>query len=214
MLSGGFSYHYCTRCTYAVMIEIVFLPQVFTFTEIFPRPASPTLPSGVLREILPIPAPLPSNRNGGEEELEYISSVVLQGVIPGLTDSREAHSCAEFEGMFLVVGGYGHVISGGPNGPPSETFTYQSSGEYYDGVAWHQAESLTTPRAHFALEEMCGSLVSIGGQSGQLEYLDTVERLWTIWNSWIPADYLTLPKPLAYTGSAAVSGLDCWQETA
>jgi len=116
--------------------------------------------------------------------------------------------------MFLVLGGYGHTYSQGPNGgEPQESLSYQSSGEYYDGVGWHQAESLTTPRAHFALEEMCGSLVSIGGQSGQEEYLNTVERLWTVWNSWIPADYLSLPQPLAQAGSAAVSNLDCWQSS-
>ena len=110
--------------------------------------------------------------------------------------------------MFLVVGGYRHVYSHGPNGgEPQESFTYQSSGEYYDGEGWQQTESLVTARAHFSLEEMCGSLVSIGGQSAELEYLDTVERLWSVWNSWLPADYLRLPQPRAHAGSAAVSGL-------
>ena len=110
--------------------------------------------------------------------------------------------------MFLVVGGYNHIYSYGPNGgEPHETFTYQSSGEYYDGESWKEAESLVTARAHFSLEKMCGSLVSIGGQSAELEYLNTVERLWTVWNSWIPADYLSLPRPLAQAGSAAVSNL-------
>ena len=128
--------------------------------------------------------------------------------MPRLSSSREAHSCVEFEGMFLVLGGYGHVYNNGPNmAEPQETFSYQASGEYYDGLTWQPAESLTTARAHFALEEMCGSLVSIGGQSGEEEYLDTVERLWTIWNSWIPAEYLSLPQPLAHAGSAAVSNI-------
>merc|ERR1711874_20504 len=176
VLSGGFSYHYCTRCTYGTSERNVVFWSV----------------SG-------------NSANNGPPAFE-------QGVIPGLTDSREAHSCVEFEGMFLVLGGYGHTYSQGPNGgDPQESLSYQSSGEYYDGVSWHQAESLTTARAHFSLEEMCGSLVSIGGQAGQEEYLSTVERLWTVWNSWIPADYLSLPQPLAHAGSAAVSNLECWQ---
>ena len=36
--------------------------------------------------------------------------------------------------------------------------------------------SLARPRAHFALQPMCGSLVSIGGVSGE-EYLTSVESL-------------------------------------
>ena len=110
--------------------------------------------------------------------------------------------------MFLVVGGYGHIYSHAANGgDPSESFSYERSGEYYDGVAWRQAESLTTARAHFSLEEMCGSLVSIGGQSDSQDYLASVERLWSIWNSWTPADYLSLPQPRAHAGSASVSNI-------
>jgi len=175
VLSGGFSYHYCTRCTYGTAEPNVALWSV----------------SG-------------NSANTGPPAFE-------QGVLPPLLNSREAHSCLEFEGMFLVVGGYRHVYSHGPNGgEPQESFTYQSSGEYYDGEGWQQTESLVTARAHFSLEEMCGSLVSIGGQSAELEYLDTVERLWSVWNSWLPADYLRLPQPRAHAGSSAVSGLECW----
>ena len=137
-----------------------------------------------------------------------ISFSLVQGVLPPLLSSREAHSCLEFDGMFLVVGGYQHIISGGPNGGgPQETFTFKSSGEYYDGESWQEAGGLVTARAHFSLEEMCGSLVSIGGQSEELDYLSSVERLWTVWNSWLPADYMSLPQPRARAGSAAVSGL-------
>ena len=110
--------------------------------------------------------------------------------------------------MFLVVGGYSHTYNQGPNGGgPQESFSYQSSGEYYDGESWQEAGGLVTARAHFSLEKMCGSLVSIGGQSEELEYLSSVERLWTVWNSWLPADYMSLPQPRARAGSAAVSGL-------
>ena len=207
VLSGGFSYHYCTRCTYGVITITLVFPPVFTVTEIILRPPSLTLPSGASLEILLIPARLPLNRNGRQWS-NLILVLSPQGVLPPLLNSREAHSCLEFEGMFLVVGGYRHVYSHGPNGgEPHESFTYQSSGEYYDGEGWQQTESLVTARAHFSLEEMCGSLVSIGGQSAELEYLDTVERLWSVWNSWLPADYLRLPQPRAHAGSAAVSGL-------
>ena len=33
----------------------------------------------------------------------------VQGVVPELLTNREAHQCLEFEGVFLVVGGYGLV---------------------------------------------------------------------------------------------------------
>jgi len=137
-----------------------------------------------------------------------------QNVIPEMMTSREGHGCIEFEGMFIAVGGYDHRYDNTPYGGVFDNYHYHNSSEFYDGTAWKEGENLNSPRAHFALQKMCGSLVSIGGVTGDGQYSDTVERLWTVWNSWIPADYLTLPKPLAYTGSAAVSGLDCWQETA
>ena len=31
----------------------------------------------------------------------------VQGVVPELLTNREAHQCLEYEGVFLVVGGYG-----------------------------------------------------------------------------------------------------------
>ena len=31
----------------------------------------------------------------------------VQGVVPELLINREAHQCLEYEGVFLVVGGYG-----------------------------------------------------------------------------------------------------------
>ena len=34
-------------------------------------------------------------------------AVLCQGVVPELLTNREAHQCQEFEGVFLVVGGYG-----------------------------------------------------------------------------------------------------------
>merc|ERR1712066_128133 len=179
VLSGGYTHHHCTRCSYATS-----QPNVAFWSV-----------SG-------------NSNNSGPPEFE-------QAVIPQMMTSREAHGCIEFEGMFLAVGGYSHSYSHGPNGgDPNESYTYHSSVEYYDGAAWREAESLGSARAHFALQEMCGSLVSIGGVTGEdLQYSDTVERLWTVWNSWIPADYLSLDMPVAYAGSAAVSGLDCWQDS-
>ena len=32
---------------------------------------------------------------------------LVQGVVPELLTNREAHQCLEYEGVFLVVGGYG-----------------------------------------------------------------------------------------------------------
>ena len=134
----------------------------------------------------------------------------VQGVIPAMTTKREGHSCVEFEGMYLVVGGFGYFYSKGPNDlEPNESTTFHSSGEYYDGSEWRELASLARPRAHFALQPMCGSLVSIGGVSGE-EYLTSVERLWTVWNSWLPADYLNLNTGLAHAGSSAVTGLECY----
>jgi len=134
-----------------------------------------------------------------------------QNVIPAMMTKREGHGCVEFEGMYLVVGGFGYFYSKGPNDmEPSESTTFHSSGEYYDGLAWRELASLAQPRAHFALQPMCGSLVSIGGISAEEEFLHSVERLWTVWNSWIPADYLNLPLGLAHAGSSPVTGLDCY----
>ena len=149
------------------------------------------------------------NRSDLTSGLENIvHNVCVQGVIPAMLTAREGHGCIEFEGMFLAIGGYAHFYSKGPIvDEPSESFTYHSSGEFYDGQFWAELDSLALPRAHFALQPLCGSLVAIGGISGMSEHLDSVERLWTVWNSWIPADYFRLPQPLAHAGSAAVSGL-------
>ena len=89
----------------------------------------------------------------------------VQGVVPELLTNREAHQCLEYEGVFLVVGGYGpayiyylhsiyyllsrydHVYSQGPHGPGHDTYSDHSSAEYYDGAEWHAAGSLTQPRS-------------------------------------------------------------------
>lgn len=78
---------------------------------------------------------------------------------------------------------YDHVYSQGPHGPGHDTYSDHSSAEYYDGAEWHAAGSLTQPRSHitvtchelchtehchrshFALQPLCGSLVSVGGMS-------------------------------------------------
>jgi len=175
VLTGGYTYHLCTRCT-----------------------------SASSQNNVAVWSAAGNSHNTGPPQFE-------QGVIPAMLTAREGHGCIEFEGMFLSIGGYAHFYSKGPIvDEPSESFTYHSSGEFYDGQFWAELDSLALPRAHFALQPLCGSLVAIGGISGISEHLDSVERLWTVWNSWIPADYFRLPQPLAHAGSAAVSGLDCW----
>ena len=74
------------------------------------------------------------------------------------------------------------MYSQGPHGPGHDTYSDHSSAEYYDGAEWHAAGSLTQPRSrdthvcpvsravychrsHFALQPLCGSLVSVGGMS-------------------------------------------------
>ena len=52
--------------------DSISLPSLVKISEIFARPASPTSSPGASREILPIPVPPPSNRNGGQADLDCI----------------------------------------------------------------------------------------------------------------------------------------------